>query len=105
MLMLRWLPEYMNELRNGSYAPQLGMETTLRNIFAQAARKDYFYEAIPSIANPLGLGSRAVPLIEKVQNLLIQDFLGYMFTRHAGVMPEMNENEKKNFLREQPKTE
>lgn len=105
MLMLRWLPEYMNELRNGSYAPSLGTESTLRNIFAQAARKDYFYEAIPSIANPLGFGGRAVPLIEKVQNLLIQDFLSYMFTRHSRVMPEMDENEKKKFLREQPKTE
>ena len=104
MMMLRWLPEYMNELRAGTYVPQMGMESTLRNIFAKAAQKDYFYEAIPSIGNPLGLGSRAVPLVEKVQNLLIQDFLTYMFARHSSLMPEMDEGQKKNFLKESHKT-
>ena len=40
--------------------------------------KNYFFETLPSMANPLGMGMRSIPLAEKVQNLLIADFLNYM---------------------------
>ncbi len=35
--------------------------------------KECFYENMPSMANPLGLGHKAMPLACKVQNLLIAD--------------------------------
>ena len=44
--------------------------------------KEYFYENMPSMANPLGLGHKAMPLACKVQNLLIADFLHYLALRH-----------------------
>ena len=34
------------------------------------------------LANPLGLGHKAMPLACKVQNLLIADFLHYLALRH-----------------------
>jgi hypothetical protein len=47
-----------------------------------SAMKNYFFETLPSMANPLGMGTRSIPLAEKVQNLLISDFLNYMALRH-----------------------
>lgn len=95
MLMLRWLPSYMNDLRNRAYNPPPRAEASLRNIFAQAASKNYFFESIPSVANPLGLSERSVPLAEKIQDILIHDFLSYLALNH-NIYPETwDENEKK----------
>ena len=45
--------------------------------------------------NPLGLGKRAIPLIEKVQNLLIGDFLNYMALHQGMFLPNMSDDVKK----------
>jgi hypothetical protein len=37
---------------------------------------------MPSIANPLGIGPRCMPIAAKVQTLLIGDFLNYLALRH-----------------------
>lgn len=105
MLMLRWLPSYMNDLRNRAYNPPPRAEASLRNIFAQAASKNYFFESIPSVANPLGLSERSVPLVEKIQDILIHDFLSYLALNH-NIYPETwDENEKKNFFHKLQKTD
>lgn len=105
MLMLRWLPSYMNDLRNRAYNPPPKAEASLRNIFAQAASKNYFFESIPSVANPLGLSERSVPLAEKIQDILIHDFLSYLALNH-NIYPETwDENEKKNFFHKLQKTD
>lgn len=105
MLMLRWLPSYMNDLRNRAYNPPPRAESSLRNIFAQAASKNYFFESIPSVANPLGLSERSVPLAEKIQDILIHDFLSYLALNH-NIYPETwDENEKKNFFYKLQKTD
>lgn len=93
-----WLPSYLNELNNGSYAPSSRIENSLRNVFAQSADKNYFYETLPSAVNPLGLTSRAVPLVEKIQGIIIGDFLNYMALRHGKYLSTWNESQKKNFL-------
>ena len=74
-LMLRFLPLYMEDLQRGAYTVPAHTEQSLRHIFTMGAMKEYFYEQMPSIANPLGLGRKAMPLACKVQNLLIADFL------------------------------
>ena len=80
-LMLRFLPRYLNDLRHGLYASPQRTEQSLRNLFTQAAARNYFFEAVPSMYNPLGIGRRALPLACKVQELLIADFLDYLASR------------------------
>ena len=102
-MLLRWLPDYMNALRLGSYAPSGRVEQSLRNIFAQSAQKNYFFETIPDISNPLGLSGRGAPLASKVQNILIGDFLNYMALKHNVYLSSWGDGQKKNFLsRHQP---
>lgn len=105
MMMMRWLPSYMNDLRTGSYIPPRRFESTLRNIFTQAASKNYFFEKMPDVGNPLGLTGRSAPLAEKIQNLLLEDFLGYMVSRHSIFPSSWDDQQKKNFLIKQPKTD
>ena len=51
------------------------------------------------MANPLGLGQKALPLVCKVQNLLIADFLNYLALRHEVYLSTMGGgNLKKNFM-------
>lgn len=98
MMMLRWLPQYMNDLRTGAYTPPDRTDRTLRNIFTQAASKNYYFESVPTINNPLGLSGRSIPLVEKVQDLLIEDFVSYMALKHNMYPPSFTDDQKKNFL-------
>lgn len=82
-LMLRFLPAYLLDIWRGIYSPSERTELSLRNLFSVASQRNYYYETCPSLSNPLGLGNRSVPLIEKVQNLLIGDFLSYLRERHS----------------------
>lgn len=77
-LLLRYFPSYMNDLKDGSYTLPSRTEQSLRNIMTLASMKNYFFELIPSAENPMGLGRRSIPLADKVQNLLIEDFLSYL---------------------------
>ena len=54
-LMLHFLPHYMEDLRHGAYTLPRNTEQSLRHIFTVGAMKEYFYENMPSMANPLGL--------------------------------------------------
>ena len=57
--------------------------------------KNYFFETIPSLANPLGISAKAIPVATKVQNLLIADFVNYLALKHHVFLPGLTENEKK----------
>lgn len=97
-LMLRFLPHYMEDLQHGAYTLPEHTEQSLRHIFTMGAMKEYFYENMPSMANPLGLGHKALPLACKVQNLLIADFLHYLVLRHDVYLSTMGGDVKKNFM-------
>ena len=99
-LMLRFLPYYMEDLRRGAYKLPEHTEQSLRHIFTMGAMKEYFYENMPSMANPLGLGHKAMPLACKVQNLLIGDFLNYLALRHEVYLPSMGGDVKKKLYDE-----
>lgn len=105
MMMLRWLPNYWNDLLTGAYTPPQRTDLSLRNIFGQAASKDYFFETVPSVGNPLGLSGRSSVLAGKVQDLLIKDFLCYMALNHNLYPATWDESQKKNFLGKLPLTE
>ena len=94
-LMMRWFPDYMQDMASGVYALPEHTELALRNVFTMSAMKNYFYETLPSMANPLGMGHRSIPLAEKVQNLLIADFLNYLALRHQVFLSSMSMLEKK----------
>ena len=94
-LMLRFYPDYMSAIYNGIYRLPEHTEHSLRNIFSTAAVKNYFYETLPSLANPLGIGQKAVPIACKVQNLLIGDFLNYLALKHSIYLSTWDEHEKK----------
>ena len=96
-LMMRFLPAYMQDLQRGRYTLPQHTEQSLRHIFTMGAVKEYFYETMPSMSNPLGLGQKAVPLACKVQNLLIADFLNYLALQHDVYLSTMSEDVKKNF--------
>lgn len=96
-LMIRFLPTYMEDLFRGAYTVPEYTEQSLRNIFSIGASKNYFFETMPSMANPLGIGNRSLPLACKVQNLLIADFLSYLALRHNVYLSTMGEELKKNF--------
>ena len=97
-LMLHFLPYYMEDLRRGAYKLPEHTEQSLRHIFTMGAMKEYIYENMPRMANPLGLGHKAMPLACKVQNLLIGDFLNYLALRHEVYLPSMGGDVKKNFM-------
>ena len=98
MMMMRRLPSYPKELKDGQYRPSGRIESMLRDTFSKAADKEYFYESMPSIANPLGMTARALPLIEKIQNIIIGDFLNFTALRHGRYLSTWTDDEKKNFL-------
>lgn len=47
------------------------------------------------MANPLGMGARSIPIAERVQNLLIGDFLNYLALRHQIFLSSLSDHEKK----------
>ena len=105
MMMLQWLSSYMSDIRTGRYSTPSRVELELRNILSQAASKNYFFEKMPDVSNPLGLGVRSAPLAEKIQNILIEDFLAYMVANHSIYPTGWSEQQKKNFLIKQQKTD
>ena len=91
-------PDNQVIIRVYSYPEPGHTEQSLRHIFSVGAMKEYFYETMPSMANPLGLGHKALPLACKVQNLLIADFLHYLALRHEVYLSTMGDDVKKNFM-------
>lgn len=94
-LMLRYYPEYIEAVQNGSYNVGKNIEQSLRNIFSVATMKEYFFETIPSACNPLGIGMKSAAIAGKVQNLLIEDFVQYLALRRNIFLSGQSENEKK----------
>ena len=94
-LMLRFFPVYLSDLSNGAYSLPQRTEAALRNILTMASSRNYFFESMPSMENPMGLGRRSVPLAAKVQNLLIADFLNYLALIHGTYLSTWDEGLKK----------
>ena len=97
-LMMRFFPDYMKDISLGAYTLPEHTQFTLRNILSLSATKNYFYETIPSMANPLGMGARSIPIAERVQNLLIGDFLNYLALRHQIFLSSLSDHEKKKHM-------
>lgn len=94
-LMLRYYANYMSDMHNGIYLVPQRTGESMRNILSFGAMKHYFYETMPSMLNPLGLGNKSIPLVTKAQNLLISDFLNYLALRHHIYLSTMDALSKK----------
>lgn len=94
-LMLRFFPAYLKDLGSGEYRLPQRTEQSLRNMLMMASARNYFFEMIPSMENPMGLGHRSIPLAAKVQNLLLEDFLGYLALRHGTYLSGWDDGVKK----------
>ena len=94
-LMLRFFPAYLKDLGSGAYRLPQRTEQSLRNMLMMASARNYFFEMIPSMENPMGLGRRSVPLAAKVQNLLLEDFLGYLALMHGTYLSTWDDGLKK----------
>jgi len=97
-LMMRFFPSYIGDLFKGNYHVPNETERNLRSAIAEGARSGAYYEHMPSMLNPLGLGRRSFDLIGLIQTLLIQDFLNYLGVRHSLFLQGTSEDEKKKFL-------
>ena len=97
-LMMRYFGSYMTDLLCGNYHVPTQTEQGLRNVIAEGARSGAYYEHTPSMLNPLGLGHRSFSIIERVQTILITDFLNYLALMHSVFLSSMSEIEKKKLL-------
>lgn len=97
-LMLQYYPDYLMEVAKGLYAVPDRTEQTLRNLFSLSAVRHCFFETIPSMANPLGVSERAMPIAAKVQNLLIGDFLNFLALRRHIFLSSLDAASKKKDL-------
>ena len=97
-LMFRFLPSYMMALGSGTYVPPAATQESLRNLFTSTASQKYFFEQMPTIANPLGLSQRGASVARKAQNLLIRDFLSYLALTQNRYVSTWTEDQKKNFM-------
>ena len=97
-LMMRYFGSYMTDLLSGNYHVPTQTEQGLRNVIAEGARNGAYYEHTPSMLNPLGLGHRSFSIIERVQTILITDFLNYLALMHSVFLSSMSEIEKKKLL-------
>lgn len=95
-LMMNYYPAYMSELLEGSYSGGEHTVQSLRNLFNIGTMKHYFFDTLPSMANPMGITQRASSLVAKAQNLLIGDFLDYLAIRHHLYLSSMSDSQKKN---------
>ena len=97
-LMYRYFGSYMNDISRGRYHVPGQTEQGLRDVIAEGASSGAFYEHAPSMLNPLGLGRRSFSIIERVQTILIMDFLNYLAMMHSVFLSSMSEIEKKKLL-------
>lgn len=97
-LMGHFLPSWFQDLSSGSYRPTAQLESALRDAFVQSADRNYFFETVPCIGNPLGLSARSGDIVGRIQSLLISDFLRYLAQRHHTFLSSWNEEEKKKLL-------
>ena len=94
----RFFGTYMKDMLFNRYQVPRDTENSLRDIIQEGSRLGAYYEHIPSMLNPLGLGERSYGLIGRIQTLLIQDFLNYLALMQGVFLSSMTEAEKKKLL-------
>jgi hypothetical protein len=89
---------YMTDLLTCRYKVPTSTEATLRDVLTEGVNSGAYYEHAPSMLNPLGLGTRSLGIIGRIQTLLTFDFLNYLALMHGVFLSTMSENDKKKLL-------
>ena len=97
-LFARYFPNYLNAVLHDRYIVPKATEQVLRDAFSEGFDRHLFLENTPSLANPLGLGRRSYSLLERVQTLLVGDFLNYLALMERVFLSSFSETEKKKLL-------
>ena len=97
-LLDEWFARYWADLTHGRWKTSEKVELIARNLTSRAADGNYLYKTIPSWYNPVGLDGDSGPLIGEMQNLIIEDFLGYCAARHHVYVPSFTEEQKKKLM-------
>lgn len=97
-LLLRFFPMYMGDISRGNYDVPEHTRHSLEGIFRLGNERHIFFETLPSQANPLGMGNRSLSFAEKIQNILIGDFLNYLALCHRVFLSTMSDENKKKLM-------
>lgn len=97
-MMGKYMGSYLKDVALGNYQVPKNTAECLTEAFQSGKRNNLFFDVMPSMLNPLGLGTRAIALIQLIQEILIGDFLSYMAMKHRTFLSSMGEDEKKNLL-------
>lgn len=97
-LMMRLLPNYFGDMFKGKYKVPTDTQKGLLDTFSEGFSGGCFYETIPSLSNPLGLGRRASSIASRIMEMLIEDFLAYAAVTHRLFLSGMSEEDKKKLL-------
>lgn len=97
-LMMRLLPNYFGDMFKGKYKVPSDRQKGLLDTFSEGLSGGCFYETIPSLSNPLGLGRRASSISSRIMEILIEDFLSYAAVFHRLFLSGMSEEDKKKLL-------
>ena len=97
-MMGKYMGSYLKDVAFGNYQVPKNTAECLSEAFQSGKRNNLFFDVMPSMLNPLGLGTRAIALIQLIQEILIGDFLSYMAMKHRTFLSSMGEDEKKNLL-------
>lgn len=103
-LFLRYFPSYMEDLRSGRYVLPQRTEQMLRSILQMASSRHWFFETLPTLSNPMGMGGRSLPAATKVQALLTDDFLSYLALMHGTYVSSWSGEIKKKSMTQPPVT-
>lgn len=94
-LLHRYFQPYFNDMLTGKYSIPEQTGQSLKNAFSIGQMRNYFFQSIPSFANPFGFTENAVPLISRIINILIGDFLNYLALCHNVYPSGTSSDEKK----------
>ena len=94
-LLLRFFVPYLRDIFKGNYQMPMSTVQSMRNVFSLAAAKNYFFQTLPSMVNPMGITQDSESLVVKMQNLIVGDFLNYMAMMHATELGGLSELLKK----------
>ncbi len=96
-MMMRFLPDMFKEIYRGKFKPADHDVQALENVLSLSNIKNIFFEKLPSLSNPFGLGEKAIPYIAKAMQIVIEIFLGFMALRHEMFPSSFDDDSKKKF--------
>lgn len=103
-LMFKFIFPFIRDIMSDRYTVPQRQVDSLSSYIKEGKDRGYYNEAMPSFANPTGVGNRAVAsgFIDRIQTLILDIFFTYLAqTRHL-FLRNATEDQKKKFLNPMP---